>query len=282
MTATPIDRAAARTLTRAAQAALVVALAAAAAIAAFAGPRQPAPVVLPEPPPGPPAPAGAPAPASIDAAGVVERLSLVQNNPRPPQPVPGGVEPAEHRPAPSAHTPTVRYLGPVGAGAAVYMGLIDDDGKQRFVRVGDRTSGGVVRAMGPADLVLQSEAGVEKRIDLASRGGDVVTKTGALRFVPAARLAPGSPARPGVANGAKAPALSGPEFEARKAVYFNEAIEKLKQTGEYNEEEMKKMADQWADEIVRGQLSVGAASDNKAPPRDIIPPKGNRPSKGDQ
>lgn len=259
MGAKPIDRLTARRYARLAQAGAGVVLLAGVVAGALVLPEGAVPSI--ELPSGvPDAPASIetpPPPAVVDLSGTAERLAMIKNRPQEPVEVAAGPGAGE-TPA-AAPPPPVRYLGPVGVGQTVLMGLIDDGGRQRFVGVGDATSGGRVRRMDPDSLTLV-ENDVEKTISLVGKGPETVTRTGAGRHIPVASFAsanPGLPAhQPPVMT--KSPLRAGgPEFDAVKMRLFNEAIEKLQGQG-YEEGVLKRMAEHWAEQSAMHQLGLGS------------------------
>ncbi|MBK9188279.1 MAG: hypothetical protein IPM33_04910 [Phycisphaerales bacterium] len=258
MGAEPIDRHAARRYARMAQVGGLVVLVGGVVAGALVLPEPTGQAVelassLPDAPVVTEQPTQAP---MVDLRGTVERLALIRNN--PVEPVVAVSGPGEGLP-PAPPPPPVRYLGPVGMGQTVLMGLVDDGGRQRFVGVGDSTTGGRVRRI-EATAITLVEGEVEKTIELNARGMEIVTRTGAARSIPPIRFSNAESAvmTPETMKVSRTQ-VGGPEYEAIRMRLFNEAIEKLQNQGhQYDEGVLKRMAEHWANESVRHQLGLGA------------------------
>jgi len=257
MGAEPIDRHAARRYARMAQAGAVVVLVGGVVAGAFVLPDSPGRVVeLPSSiPDAPVVTEQAPPVAMIDLRATADRLALIRNNPQEVVTAAGPGEIAPVAPAPAL----VRYLGPVGVGQSVLMGLVDDAGRQRFVGVGDTTTAGRVRRLDATTLTLVDGEN-EKTIELNTRGPEIVTRAGSARTIPPIRFASAeSPMASSEMAKVNRHQPGGPEFEAVRMRLFNEAIEKLQQQGQYEEGDLKRLAEHWANESARHQLGLGTA-----------------------
>lgn len=282
-----IDRVSARRFTRLAQGGALVALLSGVAVAAFIAPGGKAPeVTLPEPGPAAEGPQGesAAAPVTVDSGGIAERLALIQNSPKPPETPQGPGKPDELEHAGSPHAPVVRYLGPVGTGNVVLMALIDDDGRQRFAGVGDRTSAGSVRSLSPTELVLADADGKQTKFALLDRGAETVTRTGAARGSSPTRFSAAIVNLNQPASKGSGMATRGPEYEARKGQMIAEYIEKLRGSGDPRSElELKQEADRMAAQSLRMAESVGTAPPPPPSPQEQKDRKPTQPPrKGNQ
>lgn len=137
----------------------------------------------------------------VDLGGVSQRLTLVSNSPKTQAPPDKPVE-AAPPPPPPAET---RFLGVMSMGSAK-RALLVEGGRQKFVRVGDALADGSrVVEIHETSVVVESEAGVRRTIELAARSGDRVT-----RAVPNATFVSPSPAfsKGGGTTGAIRPATT--------------------------------------------------------------------------
>lgn len=283
-----IDRVSARRFTRLAQGGALVALLCVVAVAAFIAPGGKTPeVTLPEPGHAAEGPQGesAAAPVTVDSGGIAERLALIQNSPKAPETPegPGRTDELEHAEG-GTHAPVVRYLGPVGAGNVVLMALIDEDGRQRFAGVGDRTSAGSVRSLSPTELVLADAGGKETKVALLDRGAETVTRTGAARGSAPTRFSAAIVNLNQPASKASGMATRGPEYEARKGRMIADYIEKLRGSGDQRSElELKQEADRMAEQSLRMSESVGTAPPPPPSPqeqKDALRKPNQPPGKG--
>gem|GEM_PF-7110145 len=111
-----------------------------------------------------------PSRAPVDLWAVSDRLSAVTNRPTIAEAavVPVG---AAVPPPPAPAPPEIRYLGIARIGSLT-RALINDNGRQRFVRVGDAVSMGVVLLIEPEHIEVGPEGATGEartRIDLAAR-----------------------------------------------------------------------------------------------------------------
>lgn len=111
-----------------------------------------------------------PARAPVNLWAVSDRLGAVTNHPKPTEVavvVPGAVPP----PPPPPPEPEIRYLGIARMGPLT-RALINDNGRQRFVRVGDTVSMGLVLLIEAEYIEVGPEGATgeaRRRIDLAPR-----------------------------------------------------------------------------------------------------------------
>jgi hypothetical protein len=246
MAMTSLNRQKAGSLTKGAQAALVVLLLAGGAALAFragigSGLERPAdgPVVLPVVSLGDKN--NGPSRAAADVNAIAARLNMVSNHPTATDPVPvaAGVQPPP--PPPPAD---LRYLGAVGVGN-MNMALVMDGGKQRFVRVGDQLSAGKVESIDEGEIKIAGAVGAASRsITLATRGAEVLTRMHGSR---PGMVRPASPGQPN--NGF--PAYTPPEQNFPQAgsngypdyvrpddyKRFDEVRNQLRQSGQYGSDE---------------------------------------------
>src|ERR1051325_2586692 len=188
----PLNRHNAASRARAAQAllgVLVVGGGAALAVGLKAGPRAevPASGKLELPIPEVAAKAGTTRTVALDTGGTAERLNLIINAPKAievPPVAAQGEQPKLVQPTPAE----LRYLGAVMG--SKNMALVSDAGKQRFVAIGDTLAGGQVESISDSQIKIGGDS--PRTIELASRGGDVLTKG----HRPGG---PGQPGQPGVA-----------------------------------------------------------------------------------
>jgi hypothetical protein len=167
-----IDRGSASRLTRLAQGGAVgaLALSAVAAFVALPGGSPPAaPTSMEIPPPVIKEDRTDTPAARIDGAHTGARISLVSNTPKPPVVEP--VKPPDPEVAPPAPVSDITYHGIVSMGSKS-MGLIKFNGKQRFVRVGDKVDNQPVEEVVPEHVRL----GPSRIIPLADRTGGVVSR----------------------------------------------------------------------------------------------------------
>jgi hypothetical protein len=107
----------------------------------------------------------------INLWAVSDRLAAVTNHPKPAEVVvvaPGGAQPPPPPPPPE---PEIRYLGIARMGPLT-RALINDNGRQRFVRVGDTVSMGLVLTIEAEYIEVGPEGATgeaRRRIDLAAR-----------------------------------------------------------------------------------------------------------------
>ncbi len=135
--------------------------------------------------------------ASTDTVGLADRLNMVANAPKPvvvmAQETPKGQEVIEIAPI---QPPPVRYLGAVMGGKA--MALISDNGKQKFVAVGDSLAGGKVESITDTQITIKGET--PRTIELATRTGDVLTHGRPANGQQAQASRPGQPSQPSAAG----------------------------------------------------------------------------------
>lgn len=109
-----------------------------------------------------------PARSPVSLWAVSDRLGAVRNHPKPVEAPPVAVAGPGEAPPPPAAEPEIRYLGIARVGAMV-RALINDAGRQRFVKVGDTTALGQVLEIHDEYIMVGSDAASAKRIDLAAR-----------------------------------------------------------------------------------------------------------------
>jgi hypothetical protein len=125
---------------------------------------------------------------SLDTSGLADRLNMTSNAPKIVEVVQTTTGTEKEKPI-AEPTQEMRYLGGVMGGRN--MALISDNGKQRFVAVGDSLGGGTVESI--TDEAVRIAGNNPRTLDLVNRAGDSVTKGHA-----AARPQPGlRPAGPG-------------------------------------------------------------------------------------
>jgi len=185
---------------------------------------------------------------NLDVSGASARMGLIGNAPRPvppPEPVTptdGGVTPTEPAATetPAGAGDVIQYLGPVRLGSKT-LALLSIHGKQRFAGLNDSTDDGVVTEI-TSDHVTLTLRDVERKIDRASRSGEVLTRVSG---VPGGGKAPG--VRPmTAAPRAVTPAMPTPVQPMTTArpmpvtdptVQYEDIRSRLKGTGMYQNEE---------------------------------------------
>ncbi len=133
--------------------------------------------------------------ADIDAPATATRLGAISNRPVPVE-VPKVEAPVPVTPV--APVNDLRYLGAVALGD-LKLALVAENGKQRFVAVGDSLEGGTVESISDGEVRIGGSAG--KTLTLAGRSGDVVTRAGGMRNGPMGSATPMPGSRPLGANG---------------------------------------------------------------------------------
>jgi hypothetical protein len=133
--------------------------------------------------------------ASTDTAGLAERMNLVANAPKPEivvaqETTAKGGTVIETQPPPPP--PPVRYLGGVMGSKA--MALVSDNGKQKFVAVGDTLGGGTVESITDTQINIKGDS--PHTIELATRTGEVLTHGRAANGQQASISRPGQPSQP--------------------------------------------------------------------------------------
>lgn len=107
----------------------------------------------------------------VNLWAVSDRLGAVTNRPRVPDVVVTPVGTVDPTPPPAPAAPEVRYLGIARIGPLI-RALINDNGRQRFVKVGDEVSMGIVLLIEPEYIEVGPEGAsgeARTRIDLAPR-----------------------------------------------------------------------------------------------------------------
>src|SRR5262245_25127206 len=124
---------------------------------------------------------------SLDTTGLADRLNMASNAPKiiEPTPIASAGPDKDIKPQPVVE---IRYLG--GVMGLRNMALISDNGKQRFVAVGDSLGGGTVESI--TETAVRVAGDNPRTFDLVNRAGDTVTRGHAARTQPGL-----NPARPG-------------------------------------------------------------------------------------
>lgn len=244
------DKAAALKFTRVAQALFVVAGGAAAAVAFVGGPKTPTnssslytpkEVAINTP--------GEKAAVDVDLASASARLGMIGNAPRqvPPEPPPpidtGDAKQAEGEKKPEVAgggADVIQYLGPVRLGNKT-LALLSIHGKQRFAALNDATDDGTVKEI-TSEHVTLAMRDVERKIDRAARGGDVVTRVSgaaAPRGVSARAGAMGQPrpAAPMIPQPVVQPMVTPRPIAQDPNVHYEDIRTRLKGTGMYQDDE---------------------------------------------
>jgi hypothetical protein len=168
----------ATTLTRAAQAVLVVLVVGGGTAIAVSSrlandPEYAGPLVLPTVELSGSKNTGVAVNNAIDFGSVADRLAAVSNHPKPVVVAPPTTDPGKTS-APVASN-ELKYLGAVGIGSNK-VALIAEGGKQRFVNVNDDLAGGKVESISDTEVRIGGNA--PKTITLAGRGNEVLTRAG--------------------------------------------------------------------------------------------------------
>lgn len=193
MTTPLLDPVTAARLTRFAQAGAVALVACAAGAFAILPGRsaQPAPADLKVPVAEEPKEESKPVAAEpVDLAGVAERLAMVSNHPKVPEPVSApNAEAGRDGATPAPGVPEVkdpvRYLGPVQMGG-LRLALVTEGNRQRFARLGAELTEGTLKLIEDQRITLDAK-GTDKVIELAPKTSDVVTRAsgaGSQPFIP--------------------------------------------------------------------------------------------------
>lgn len=252
------DKAAALKYTRVAQVMFVVAGGAAAAVAFVGGPRgagssaekyTPGAVAINLP--------GEKPAADMDLASASARMGLIGNAPRPvladPPPNPDPVDnkqPEQEKPkvAEGGSGDVIQYLGPVRLGTKT-LALLSIHGKQRFAAVNDATDDGTVTEITSEHITLTLRE-VERKIDRAARGTEVVTRVSAAGGAPrggmprTAAMGQPRPAQPPMPVPMAQPIQPMAQPMAQDpGVHYEDIRTRLKASGQFqNEDELAKAA----------------------------------------
>lgn len=243
------DKAAALKFTRVAQVLFVVAGGAAAAVAFVGGPKissnpaekyTPNVVAIQLP--------GERTVADMDLTGASARMGLIGNAPRP---VPPPEDPKTEAQRPdegvkAEATPTtntgggdvIQYLGPVRLGTKT-LALLSIHGKQRFAALNDATDDGTLTEIS-SDHVTLTLRDVERKIDRAARGSEVVTRVSSVSAGKGGMLRPAAVAQPRPMQPTMPQPMVQPVQPMVKtdpSVQYDDIRSRLKQTGLYQSDE---------------------------------------------
>ncbi len=200
----------------------------------------------------------------VDVSGSSARMGLIGNAPRPVPP-PEPVTPADGGVAPTEPTATethagggdvIQYLGPVRLGSKT-LALLSIHGKQRFAGLNDSTVDGVVTEI-TSDHVTLTLRDVERKIDRASRSGEVLTRVSGVAGggkAPGVRPMTAAPraVTPTMPTPAPAMTTARPMPVTDPTVQYEDIRSRLKGTGMYqNEEDLSVAAKQ---ELERQMMS---------------------------
>jgi hypothetical protein len=118
--------------------------------------------------------------ANVDFDAIAQRLSMISNRPTVPvvEPVVVAGEPKVVEAPAVVVVDLGKFLGTVQLGNLT-MGLISKEEKQTFVKVGDKVGEHTVTNISPKEITLAGPAGVDTTLELAPKGGDMVTHAAA-------------------------------------------------------------------------------------------------------
>lgn len=112
---------------------------------------------------------------TVDYASLSGRLGLLENAPKPPESAETtAADESASAPPPAPPAPVMKYLGPARVGALM-LGLMSDNGHQRFVKTGDHLSDDSLVKRVLERAVEIEKGGVVSLIELSERTGGLTT-----------------------------------------------------------------------------------------------------------